>query len=180
MTPLHVRYGYRALRHWSALAALLLLEIPALRAHDIYSSWVETKLLADKLEVTLTLGRSAAHDLLPNSRSRPPLTSETFGTAAVDLRALAPGLLRITTGGKPLLLRNLTLQLSGDNDVAFTLTYSRPHAGPLGFTLTYLRELVDGHVATLVISNAQGDDLGWSPLTVDQPTFEVPLRTSPK
>ncbi len=174
MTHHHSIHGWRLVTRWIALAALLL-QVPTVVAHDMYSSWAETKLLNDKLEVTLTLGRSSAHDLLPNFRSRPPLDPQTFAAAAADLRALATGLLNITTAGKPLVLLSDTVRLSGDNDVTFTLTYDRPKSGPLRFTLTYLRGLVDGHVATLVVSNAQGDDLGWSPLTVDQPTFQVPV-----
>ncbi|MCX6940904.1 MAG: hypothetical protein NTX09_09230 [Verrucomicrobia bacterium] len=33
--------------------------------------------------------------------------------------------------------------------------------------------LVDGDVATVVLTKAVGDDYGWSPVSYDQPVFEV-------
>lgn len=160
----------------AALTVLMLTGSVGLRAHDIFSSWAETKILVDQLELTLTMARSSAHDLLPDARSRPPISPESFPTVERELRAAAPRLLQITSSGKPLLLRAVAVKISGDNDVTFTLTYPRPSAGTLAFSLLYLRELVDGHVATLVISNPRGEDLGWSPLTVDQPKFQITLR----
>ena len=61
-----------------------------LRAHDIYSSWAEAKILTDKLELTLTLARSCAHDLLPDAKKLPAITPETFAELAPKLRAIAP------------------------------------------------------------------------------------------
>lgn len=161
------------LRVW-AMACLLLLPA-ALGAHDIYSSWSEAKLLPDKLELTITLARSCAHDLLENARGRPPLTPQSFAEFAPELRAIAPRLVRITASDRPLSVRSAEVQISGDNDVTFTLVYPAPAAGPLNFVVDYLRHLADGHVATLVVTNARGDDLDWSPLTVDQPAFAAPI-----
>jgi hypothetical protein len=169
--------GLAAKVRWAALATLVLAGSFILRAHDIYSSWAETKILADRLELTLTMARSSAHDLLPDARSRPPISPASFAGVEKELRAAALRLLKITSDGKPLPVRTVAVKISGDNDVAFTLSYPQPSTGTLTFSLHYLRELVDGHVATLVISNARGDDLGWTPLTVDQPNFQISVRS---
>ena len=56
-------------RKLASTVAGLLLALP-LRAHDIYTSFVEAKLLADRLEVTLTLGRDNASPLFPDAESK--------------------------------------------------------------------------------------------------------------
>ena len=158
---------------WRAVALSLLLTL-SLRAHDIYTSFAEAKLLPDKLEITLTLARSSAHNFLPEPRTSPPITPETFADYAPKLRAIAPELFQITAAGKPLALKPpVDVKISGDADVVFVLNYPRPPPGPLKFFGYYLGYLVDGHVATFVVTNAAGDDLGWSPLSIDQPTFQV-------
>jgi len=63
--------------------------------------------------------------------------------------------------------------LSGDSDLTFTLTYPRPTVGPLKFFAQFVGWLVDGDVATVVLTNAVGDNYGWSPVSYDQPVFEV-------
>jgi hypothetical protein len=163
------------------LGLFVLLSFGALsaRAHDIYTSFAEAKLLPDKLEITLTLARSSAHNFLPEPRTSPPITPETFPDYAPQLRALAPQFFQITSGAKPLALAApADVKISGDADVVFTLTYPRPPPGPLKFFGYYLGYLVDGHVATFVVANGAGDDLGWSPLSIDQPTFHVVVPAS--
>jgi hypothetical protein len=157
--------------------AALLVALP-LRAHDLYTSFVEAKLLTDRLEVTLTLGRVNASPLLPDAATKrlPPLTPENFAAAEPRLRSAAPALLSISAAGKPLSFSApAVVKLSGDSDVTFTLTYPRPTAGPLKFFAQFVGALVDGHTATVVLTNAAGDDFGWSPVSFDQPVFEVPL-----
>lgn len=179
----HILFWFGRLAfHRRTLAVLLLVQAGSVQAHDIYSSWAETKLLPDKLHLTLTLARSSAHDLLPSAETRPPITPQTFPDVAPDLRTVASELLRISDGDTVLPLRSVEVNISGDNDITFNLTYARPKVGPITFYLHYLRFLVDGHVATLVVSHANGDDLGWSPLTVDQPAFHValPHASAPK
>lgn len=157
--------------------ACLLLALP-LRAHDIYTSFVEAKLLADRLEVTLTLGRANASPLFPDAEAKklPPLTPENFAAFEPRLRSAAPALLQISAAGKPLAFSApATAKLSGDSDLTFTLTYPRPTVGPLKFFAQFVGSLVDGHVATVVLTNAVGDDYGWSPVSYDQPVFEVAL-----
>ncbi len=153
-----------------------------LRAHDIYSSWAEAKLLADKLELTLTLARSSAHDLLPDAKQLPAITPETYAAVAPRLRAVAGDLIRIAAGGKPLKFLSGDTKISGDNDITFTLTYAKPTTSPLRFTADYLGYLVDGHIATVVVSGPAGEDIGWSPVSMDQPVFQIalPAANSPK
>ncbi len=156
------------------LFTLLLLALP-LRAHDPYTSFAEAKLLADKLELTLTLARSSAHDLLPDAKKLPPITPETYPGFAPKLRAVAGDLIRIAAGGKPLKFISGATTISGDNDITFTLLYAKPAASPLRFTADYLGYLVDGHVSTIVVTGPAGEDIGWSPVTMDQPVFQVAL-----
>ncbi len=151
-----------------------LLTLP-LHAHDIYSSWAEAKLLADKLEITLTLARSSAHDLLPNAKQLPAITPENYADFAPKLRAVASDLIRLSDGGKPLKFVSGEARISGDADITFTLIYAKPTTSPLRVTADYLGYLVDGHVATVVVTGASGEDIGWSPVTMDQPVFQVAL-----
>ena len=174
-TPLR---GVRGRLRAPSLALLFLLLFLPVRAHDIYSSWSEAKLLTDKIEVTITLARSSAHSLLPDFKKLPVITPETFPELAPLLRRVAPELLHISAAGKPLRFTHANAKIGGDADVTFTLSYERPNAGPLRFFARYLGQLVDGHVATLVVTNAGGDDLGWSPVTLDQPEFQVALPPS--
>ena len=164
-------------RKLASTVAGLLLALP-LRAHDIYTSFVEAKLLADRLEVTLTLGRANASPLFHDADAKklPPLTPENFAACESRLLSAAPALLQIFAAGKPLAFSApATAKLSGDSDLTFTLTYPRPTVGPLKFFAQFVGSLVDGHVATVVLTNAVGDDYGWSPVSYDQPVFEVAL-----
>ena len=164
-------------RKLASTVAGLLLALP-LRAHDIYTSFVEAKLLADRLEVTLTLGRANASPLFHDADAKklPPLTPENFAACESRLLSAAPALLQIFAAGKPLAFSApATAKLSGDSDLTFTLTYPRPTVGPLKFFAQFVGSLVDGHVATVVLTNAVGDDHGWSPVSYDQPVFEVAL-----
>jgi hypothetical protein len=154
--------------------AVLLLALP-LRAHDIYTSWAEAKILADKLELTLTLARSSAHDLLPDAKKLPAITPDNYSEFAPKLRAVASDLIRISAGGKPLKFISGDAKISGDADITYTLVYAKPAASPLRFIADYLGYLVDGHVATVVVSGPAGEDIGWSPVTMDQPVFQVAL-----
>lgn len=161
--------------------AFLLLALP-LRAHDPYTSWAEAKLFADKLELTLTLARSSAHDLLPDAKKLPAITPETYAEFAPKLRAVAADLIRLSAGGRPLKFVSGETKISGDNDITFTLVYAKPTASPLRFIADYLGYLVDGHVGTIVVTGPAGEDIGWSPVTMDQPAFQValPAATPPK
>ena len=151
----------------------LLLALP-LHAHNILTSWAEAKITNERIEITLTVARASAQAFVPDAQKRPPITPENFKEYLPDLRAAAPELIQITAAGKPVALASCDVEISGD-DVNFKLAYPRPKAGPVKFFAYYLGYLVDGHVATLVISNAKGDDLGWSPLSMDQPFFQVAL-----
>jgi hypothetical protein len=151
-----------------------------LRAHDIYSSWTDATLRPDRLELTLTLARASASRLLPNANTAPPTTPENFAEFAPQLKAGAAALFEITTAGKMLKLTSSEVKISGDADVSFHLVYPPPPAGSLRFAVRYLFLLVDGHIGTLVVSDAAGKDLGWSPVSVDQPVFEVRVPSPPE
>jgi hypothetical protein len=110
---------------------------------------------------------------VPESSTLPPITPENFAEYSGRLRAAAADLFEITSAGKPLKLTSAEVTISGDADITFRLVYPRPAAGSLGFVGHYLFQLVDGHVGTLVVNDHAGKDLGWSPLSVDQPRFAV-------
>lgn len=168
-------------RHLLGLAALLLSVLPRpSHAHDLYASWAEARVHSDRLEIALTLARSSALALLIDGSPLPPITPENFADYAPRLRAIASELFEVSAGGQPLRLDSASSKISGDADVVFTLVYLRPATGPLRFFAWYLGALIDGHVATLVVSDAAGRDLGWSPLSLDQPVFSVPLTPPPR
>ena len=144
-------------------------------AHDIYTSWAETRVHADRLELTLTLARASALRLLPDSTPLPPITPENFSGYVARLKTAAPDLFELTLAGKRLPVRSVDVKISGDADITFHLVYPKTGHGKLRFAARYLFSLVDGHVGTLVVTDAAGKDLGWSPLSVDQPTFEIAL-----
>jgi hypothetical protein len=155
------------------LAAILSTLTIELRAHDIYTSWAEGHVRQDRFELTLTLARAAALRLIPDSSALPPITPENFPDYSARLKALASTLLEISNNGKPMKLSSSEVKISGDADITFHLVYARPAAGPLRFVARYLSQLVDGHVGTLVLNDAAGKNLGWSPVTVDEPVFEI-------
>jgi hypothetical protein len=157
-----------------ALVLALAFTLP-LRAHDIYTSWTEAVLRSDRLELTLTLARASALRLLPNGKTLPPITPENFAEYAAPLKAVAADLFEIKSAGKVLVLSSSEVTVSGDADITFKLNYPRPAPGTLRFAVSYLFQLVDGHVGTLVVTDPSGRDLGWSPVTVDQPVFELRL-----
>ncbi len=159
------------------LAAALALP---LRAHDNYTSWVEAVVHPDRLEVTLTLARTSALRLLTDANTLRPITPESFPTYASRLKAAAPDLLEVKSAGQLLTLSTSNVTISGDADITYRLTYPRPKASTLRFAASYLFQLVDGHVGTLVVSDSSGKDLGWSPVTVDQPSFELRLPQNGK
>ena len=130
---------------------------------------------AERIELTLTLARTCARDLLPEAEKRPAITPENFAECAPLLLAAAPELFQIAAAGNPLALTSAEVAISGDADITFKLVYPRPAAGPLRFFAYYVVQLIDGHIATLVITNAKGDDLGWSPLSRDRPVFQIAL-----
>jgi hypothetical protein len=160
------------------LAAILSALTVELRAHDIYTSWAEGHVRQDRFELTLTLARSAALRLIPDSGTLPPITPENFSDYSVRLKAIASALFEITNSGKPLKLTSSEVKIGGDADIAFHLAYARPASGPLRFVARYLFQLVDGHVGTLVLNDAAGKNLGWSPVSVDEPVFEIRIPES--
>jgi hypothetical protein len=173
-TNVQISAGPRSSPLLLALFAAIAVFGSAARAHDIYTSWTETFVRADRLEMTLTLSRSSALRLIPDANALPPITTENFSAYSPRLKTIAPQLFELTSAGKPLTLSSSRVEISGDADITFHLIYPRPAAGAtLRFVAQYLFHLVDGHVGTLVVNDAAGKDLGWSPVSVDQPAFEL-------
>ena len=152
----------------------------ALHAHDIYSSWTDAIVRHDRLELTLTLARAAAVRLIDEAQPLPPITPENFSSYEPKLKAAGPELFEITAADKRVSLKSTAVTISGDADITFQLIFAAPAAGVLKFGVRYLFRLVDGHIGTLVVSDAAGKDLGWSPVSVDQPTFEVRVPAPPR
>jgi hypothetical protein len=173
----HRARGLTSRRSASAaiVAVLIALTLP-LAAHDIYTSWTDATLRDDRLELTLTLARASAARLLLNADTLPPITPNNFAQFATQLKATAADLFEISSAGKLLKLTSRDVKISGDSDITFHLAYPRPAPGELRFVARYLLRLVDGHVGTLVVSDAAGKDLGWSPVAVDQPVFGIRVQ----
>ncbi len=159
------------------LIALLLFAaaLPALRAHDPYTSWTDLRVLPDRLELTLTLSRGSALRLLPNADKLAPITEDNFAAYAEPLRVVAPLLFFLAADGKPLRLASATPKLGDEKDLVFVLVYPRPPSASLRIRADYLQLQVDGHVGTVATMDATGKDLGWGPLNVDEPELTVKL-----
>lgn len=167
--------GSSALPRCALMLLIVALWATPLRAHDNYTSFAEARVTTERIELTLTLARNSAQAFLPDAQTLPPITPANFEKFAAPLRAVAAELFQISVGGKPLVLASAEVVISGDSDITYKLNYPRPATGSVRFFAYYLGFLIDGHMATLVITNLQGDDLGWSPLSIDQPFFQVVL-----
>lgn len=159
-----------------ALAACLVFALPA-RAHDPFSSTGNARLTATGIELTVTLSRSAAIDVLGRPANQPAedITDQNLARLAPALKERAHSLYLITAGGTPLAPGEVRVLLTGENDVEFHVAYPRPTAGPLRFRALYLTKVAEGHIATLYVENAARDDLGWGYLEAATPVLEVPL-----
>ncbi len=149
--------------------------LPALHAHDPYTSWTDLRVLPDRLELTLTLARGSALRLLPNAEKLAPITEDNFAVYAEPLRIVAPLIFFLVADGKPLRLVSATPKLGDEKDLVFVLVYPRPPAASLRIRADYLRLQVDGHTGTVAAMDPAGQDLGWAPLNVDEPELAVKL-----
>ncbi|HEX2851896.1 MAG TPA: HupE/UreJ family protein [Opitutaceae bacterium] len=148
-------------------------------AHDPFTSWTNARLKADHLELEVTLSRASALLLLPHSDKLPSITLENFPSLSPALKTAGGTLFEITAAGSPLTPRSVEVKLTDDEmgatDVLFHLTYPAPTSGPVRFTALYLERMVDDHVGTLVVTNRDGKDLGWEPLSAQTLFLELPL-----
>ena len=95
--------------------------LPALHAHDPYTSWTDLRVLPDRLELTLTLARGSALRLLPNAEKLAPITEDNFAAYAEPLRIVAPLIFFLVADGKPLRLVSATPKLGDEKDLVFVL-----------------------------------------------------------
>lgn len=163
---------------WRWLLALACFA-PLARAHNIFSSWTDAHIHSDRIKLEFTLSRISALRLIVDGEKLPPISPENFGEYAPKLKAIAHDLFELGVGGQVIPLSTAEVTISGEDDVAFHLTFPRPPEGTLRIFGNYLQFLVDGHVGTLVATqqpaSGEGITLGWSPLSIDQPSCEFKL-----
>ncbi|MEO7415100.1 MAG: HupE/UreJ family protein [Opitutaceae bacterium] len=169
------RVGKRTASIATALVAFLLLVAPALRAHNIFSSWTDAVVRTDRIELDLTLSRTSALRLIVDGDKLPPITPENFGDYEAKLKASALELFVLSAADQALPLTASSVKISGEDDVAFTLIFPRPAGGTLRFLGNYVQFLIDGHVGTLVIKNSDDSTIAWGPVSIDQPVVDINL-----
>ena len=157
-----------------SVAAFLLGVLP-LRAHDTFSSWTDAYLYPDRTELIITVSRVSALRFLPNGNTLPPITPENFPAYAPKLKAIAPELFELSAAGRTLPLTASEVSLANEEDITFRLTFPKPATGPLRLFGNYLQFLADGHVGTLVVKKADDTTSALSPISIDQPSLDVPL-----
>lgn len=151
-------------------------------AHDPFTSWTNARFKADRLELEMTLSRSSSLMLLPNAENLPSILPENFPERLPALQTAASSLFEVTAAGVPLAPRTVEVTLAADSpdiDVMFLVTYPLPTTGPVRFTALYLEKMVEEHVGTLIVTNNEGKDVGWEPLSLQTIYLEVPLPAAP-
>lgn len=169
------RVARRAPFLFLALMGLLQALVLPASAHNIFSSWTDAHVRDDGITLELTVSRVSALQLIVGGSAFSPLTPENFAQAAPRLKEVVGDLFTLSVGEEVLPLVSSDVKIAGEDDVMFILRYPRPSGGRLHFYGGYVEYLIDGHVGTLVVNSAPEKNLGWSPISWDQPSFELPL-----
>ncbi len=173
--------GRRVLRRALGLCVLLL-ATPALRAHDPYESTTVVLVRPDRMELTMGLAQSTALRLIdPDARIR-ALTPENMAEHRAKLEGEARLLFVLTSAGAPLAARKVTVELTDENDIVFSVIYPRPAAGRLLVHAAYLKRLGPGYGGIVTFDDDANRNLGWDQLRWEQPSFDVviPAAAAPK
>ena len=158
------------------LCLLLALCAPALvHAHDPYDAFTTVTVRPDSLEFILTMAQSTVLKLIDPSVRIPALTPQNMTELNPRLTRAAAALFVIKSVHTPLTPRQISVELTEENDIVFRLIYPRPAPGPLLFSAVYLKNLGDGYGGVLEINDHTGHNLGWEQLLWAHPDFEITI-----
>ena len=123
------------MRHLFMLLLVLASVIPV-GAHLGNENNTEIRIFSDRMRVVIRTSIPFAWTLLGNQA--PPMADEA-GQASAKPRLIsaAPGLIRVTSGGKPLEPTETDCIFEVGNDVAFILNFNRPGQWPVVVEATY-------------------------------------------
>jgi hypothetical protein len=169
----------RSFRLLTLAVTLLAATITSARAHEAGELTMTATVRATQLDLAVTLAASTAARLLdPSAQPPPSVTPATFPAVRERLLAVATAhfftlTTAPTTAPRRLALRTVTVALTEENDLAFTLLYPRPAAGPLHIRATVFLRLGPGHGGILECTDTAGHHLGWDQLSPEKPALTV-------
>lgn len=169
----------RSFRLLTLAVTLLATTVTSARAHEAGELTMIATVRATQLDLVVTLAASTAARLLdPSAETPPPVTPARFPTVRDRLIAVATAhfftfTTAPTTAPRRLALRTVTVALTEENDLAFTLRYPRPAAGPLHLRATVFARLGPGHGGVLECTDTAGHHLGWDQLSPEKPALTI-------
>ena len=135
-------------------------------------------LSADSLELSLTMAPVNAQELL-RLPSAARITRDAFDSLRPRLLELAPRLCTVISQPAPR-QPSVAVEFTEEGDLTFTLTFVPAPAKTFRIDAMFLRELGSEFTAMLVVTDADGNDLGWDQLTAERSYLETVLPRPPK
>ena len=151
---------------------------PAL-AHDPYEAFASFVVHADRLELILTMAQSTALRLIDPAARIPSLTPENLTTHRPRLLREGTAVFNLTSGRKPLAVRQVEIELTEENDFVFRVTYPRPPPGRLHLHAAFVTKLGEGYGGIVEVSETGGNHLGWEQLSFNNLNLEVVIQPPP-
>lgn len=152
----------------------------AARAHDPGLSTAQGQLVGGRLEITIGFAPADAEQLLPpESRVSGKWTPAEFVAAQPLLAGLAPQILELSAGGKPVTPSETRVQLASGDALNFLLVYPWSGPAPVILRAPKLAELPPGHREFLIILDERGSTLVKKLLSAKDATVEIPLAILP-
>jgi hypothetical protein len=161
------------------LATLLLLFGQCIAsAHNSLEStlgfWVRTT----GIDVRIFMSRDAASILLQKGGEQVSIVRDNFPEFEDRLAANGRSLLTLTAGdGTTLKADASAASITDEDDICYDLHYPLPKALPASLTIrgNYFDRMEVGHVGSIYMSNATGDQIGQGEISAESPDFEVHL-----
>jgi hypothetical protein len=158
------------------LCLLLTVCVPTfVHAHDPYDAFTTVTVRPGSLELILTMAQSTVLKLIDPSARISALTLEKMTELNPRLTRAAAALFVIKSVHTSLTPRQISVELTEENDLIFRLSYPPPAPGPLFFSAIYLKNLGEGYGSILEINDHTGHNLGWEQLLWAHPDFEVAI-----
>lgn len=165
----------RIIRRVAGWVALLWLAVAA-QAHDPGLSTAQGQLIGGRLEITVGFAPADAEQLLPpESRATGKWTPAEFVAAQPLLEGLAPQVLELSAGGKPVAPSETRVQLASGDALNFLLIYPWSGPAPVVLKAPKLAELPPGHREFLIILDERGSTLVKKLLSAKDAAVEIPL-----
>jgi hydrogenase/urease accessory protein HupE len=148
------------------------------RAHDPGLSTAQGQLFNDRFELLIGFSPADAEQLLPpESRVSGKWTQAEFVAAQPLLIELAPQIVELIAGDKPLVPRETRVQLAAGDALNFLLVYPRPPEGAITLRTAKLALLPPGHREFVVILDERGSTIGKKLMSAKDSTLEITVAT---